>query len=175
MRRIVVEVDGQGLPFGREVAEPETARVVMARQDSTDVPTWEHDPEVVDLPKELGVEESGGPGSQELLVTKVFTGSDVPSLSELSVQLGPEYSDPWKGADLVWQVTHFGPNVDTGMHIAPGLLYGYFVSGEMTLAFETSEVHLSSGDSLVLPTGLKHAWRTGDSPCLRVAAVLVPK
>jgi mannose-6-phosphate isomerase-like protein (cupin superfamily) len=166
MRRFIAERDAQGVARVRELTEPDTARVL--------IPSSEMD--AANLPREVGAGsafEAAGPGSGEILVTKVFTAPDVSDAITAALGRSAEPLVPARVRDVDWQVTHFGPRVSTPMHESPGLVYGYFLEGEITLVFETNEMQLFAGDSVFLPTDLPHAWRTGDAPCLRVAAILV--
>jgi quercetin dioxygenase-like cupin family protein len=54
---------------------------------------------------------------------------------------------------------------DPGMHTTPTIDYGIVLSGEIDLALDQGEVHLTAGD-VVVQRATRHAWRNrGDEPC----------
>jgi len=69
----------------------------------------------------------------------------------------------------------FGRCLTTPMHHDVNLAIGVVVCGRVTLALETTEVDLATGDMVINP-GLEHAWRTGDDGAtLAFVAVPLPR
>jgi hypothetical protein len=64
-----------------------------------------------------------------------------------------------------WRYVQMGPDRTSPLHTTMTLDYNTILSGEVDLILEATEVHLTAGDTVVLP-GTAHAWRTGSTGCV---------